>query len=253
MPMPDQRDQDAGDLVRARETVYQEICKSHASIADFRARLLALLPAASGASVFIALQKADGDNHFLGPLGLFGFTAIFGLFMYELRGIEDCVKLRRHAEAIEHELGIREGESHFHRKRGKLGGLADEIGAGWIVYTAVLISWLYVAGRGFHLDRWLGWNGRVLEVLLVILYVGLLVVAFSPRSKLAERLAGIDPFREGDSVLVFRERDEGTVESVTGGCATVRLLGESDMIVVPVDDLRVNTRDSNVDRSAQPR
>ena len=35
--------------------------------------------------------------------------------------------------------------SHFRRDPGKLRGLADELGAGWIVYTAVLTSWLYVA------------------------------------------------------------------------------------------------------------
>jgi hypothetical protein len=177
----------------ARTTVYQEICKSHASIADFRARLLALLPAASGASAFIALQQADGGNRLLGPLGLFGFTAIFGLFMYELRGIEDCVTLRRRAEEIEGQLAIPTVESHFCRPRGKLGGLADEIGAGWIVYTAVLISWLYVAGTGFDLDGRLGWHGW--PWVLAILYVFVLVLALSPPWYVAARLAGTDPPR----------------------------------------------------------
>src|SRR5947209_745959 len=99
----------------SRHVVYQEICKSHGAIADFRAKLLALLPAASGASVFILLEKDTNATPaqathahathahlgLLGPLGLFGFAAIFGLFMYELRGVEDCVKLRKRAEEME--------------------------------------------------------------------------------------------------------------------------------------------------------
>src|SRR5207248_1893909 len=114
----------------SRQVVYQEICKSHGEIADFRAKLLALLPAASGASVFILLERAPGTGPaptFLAPLGLFGFAAIFGLFMYELRGIEDCVTLRKRAEEIEERLAIPFGESHFRRAPGKLLGLADEV------------------------------------------------------------------------------------------------------------------------------
>ena len=198
----------------SRRVVYQEICKSHGAIADFRAKLLALLPAASGASVFVLLIKnhTESFRKLLGPLGLFGFVAIFGLFMYELRGIEDCVTLRKRAEEIEEKLHIPFGESQFHRDRGKLGGLADEVGAGWIVYTAVLTSWLYVAGKGFdvlgkgfNLNEKFGWGAWPL--LLVIVYLGVLALALCPPWYFAARLAGVNPprsFRPGDPVFVCR-------------------------------------------------
>jgi hypothetical protein len=173
----------------SRRVVYQEICKSHGAIADFRAKLLALLPAASGASAFVLLAKTGEDHRrLLGPLGLLGFTAIFGLFMYELRGIQDCVLLREQAKRIEERLGILPEESHFAQKPGKLGGLADELGAGWIVYTAVLLSWLYVAGRGFEVGTWLGEHWAWL---LVPLYVAVLGLALLPPSRIAGRLAGV--------------------------------------------------------------
>ena len=76
--------------------VYEEICKTHNGIADFRAKLLALLPIASGAGVFFLFDKLNGsDRKLLIAVGLFGAAVTFGLLMYELRGIEDCTVLRR--------------------------------------------------------------------------------------------------------------------------------------------------------------
>jgi hypothetical protein len=212
----------------ARHLIYPEICRSHGAIADFRAKLLALLRAASGASVFILLKGGGPPPKFLGPLGLFGFAAIFGLFMYELRGIEDCVTLRKRAEKIEEQLGISRDESHFRRAPGKLGGLADEVGAGWIVYTAVLTSWLGVAGRGFKLDRPLGFVGLLLP--LVVLYLGTMVLALFPPWFVAGRLAGIDPpraFRKGDPVALRGGEKKGEVDSISknGERVTVKWLG----------------------------
>jgi hypothetical protein len=207
--------------------VYQEICKSHGSIADFRARLLALLPAATGASAFVLLAKTgEGHRRLLGPIGLLGFTAIFGLFMYELRGIQDCVMLRERAKRIEEQLHIPREERHFGQERGKLRGLADEIGAGWIVYTAVLLSWMYVVGTGFEFDRWLGQHWA--WWLLVPLYVAVLGVALLPPWYLAAQLAGVHPprhLRAKDPVFVPRAGTPmpGRVVEVRDEKATVRL------------------------------
>jgi hypothetical protein len=144
---------DALDGAHNREallTVYQHICGSHNAIAEFRAKLLALLPIASGTGLFLLLrQKADDLNvPMLFPIGLFGFIVVFGLFLYELRGIDDCVLLRRRAGEIERllEVGIEIGQ-FAGRGPGKF-GFVDEIGAGWIVYNAVMAAWLFVAGYG---------------------------------------------------------------------------------------------------------
>jgi hypothetical protein len=146
---------------------YEEVSKSHNAIADFRAKLLGLLPAGTGASAFLLLDHAKTDSGGaksgaesgltagqLAAIGLFGFVVTFGLFMYDLRGIQDCVLLRKRAERLEKRLGIQPGESQFRRSAPRFFGLADEVGAGWIVYTAVLAAWLYVAGSTTIFKGW---------------------------------------------------------------------------------------------------
>jgi hypothetical protein len=130
--------------------LYGEICRSHAAIADFRAKLLALLPIASGAGIFLLLKKDTVTGSALTAAGIFGFVVTLGLFFYELRGIEDCVMLRRRADNIERHWQVPERAGHFiDRDPGRLGGLISEIGAGWVIYVAVMAGWLYVAGFGW--------------------------------------------------------------------------------------------------------
>ena len=69
--------------------LYPEVCKSHAGSADFRARLLALLPLASGSGIFLLLKSTNAGPT-LTAAGVFGFVVTLGLFLYELRGIEDA-------------------------------------------------------------------------------------------------------------------------------------------------------------------
>ena len=138
--------------------IYQELCRSHSAIADFRAKLLALLPLASAGGIVLLLDGARpaGSGPVLCAVGLYGFAVTVGLFMYELRGIEDCILLRaraQHIEAAHVLLALPEEASQFRgRGRGHLDGLVDEIGAGLIVYPAVMAAWLFVAGRGASID-----------------------------------------------------------------------------------------------------
>jgi hypothetical protein len=159
--------------------LYGEICSSHAGIADFRAKLLALLPIASGAGIFLLLQQTPSKlDPSLAAAGLFGFVVTLGLFLYELRGIEDCVMLRRRASYIEeHWLKVTPKGGHYlGRKPGRLRGGVSEIGAGVVVYISVMASWLYVFGRGADLENALGrgWEW-VLAALAVITVVAMLL------------------------------------------------------------------------------
>lgn len=95
---------------------YQEVCKSHAGITDFRAKLLALLPIASGTGVVLALQ-ANPSPGLLVALGIFGALVTVGLFLYELRQIDVCKQLRNHAQWIEERLGIEAGQFGGRRER----------------------------------------------------------------------------------------------------------------------------------------
>ena len=52
------------DLTRREKILlaeYQEVCKSHSGITDFRAKLLALLPIASGAGVGLLVTQGQGE------------------------------------------------------------------------------------------------------------------------------------------------------------------------------------------------
>jgi hypothetical protein len=153
----------ADERATTLRTLYQEICQTHNSIADFRGKLLTLLPIASGASVFLLLGKLDGgDRKLLLPVGVFGFVVTFGLFMYELRGIEDCTALRGHGLAIEEALGVHQDAGQYrYWPSGKL-NLVDEVGAAWIVYVAVLGTWLFVALAGIasYTGNW-SWPAEV--------------------------------------------------------------------------------------------
>lgn len=162
-----------GRVAGDRETLrlaYTEVCKSHQGIADFRGKLLALLPAASGAGIFLILRDdtptpAAVD---LAAIGLLGFAVSFGLFMYELRGIQHCHALRDQAAQLEHELKLPMHCGQFRdRTPSRLWGLVGVEAASWLVYTAVLMSWLYVAVSGTDWRDELG--GALFALYLVIL------------------------------------------------------------------------------------
>jgi hypothetical protein len=160
---------------------YQEVCKSHAAITDFRAKLLALLPVASGTGVGLLLTQADGKDgipaSLLVALGTFGALVTVGLFLYEFHQMDDCQQLRNHGVWIEKELGIVAG--HFGSKRGKLGlpdiwpsryrkrdkdlgererqgkeageqapGFVNVRNADYIVYGTVFVAWIAVLAWG---------------------------------------------------------------------------------------------------------
>jgi hypothetical protein len=127
--------------------VYSEVCKSYHAIADFRAKLLALLPIASGAGGLLILAEKNTVKEYLGPVGVFGVAVTLGLFVYELRGIQRCKDLIEAGKALEAKMEI---AGHFRsRRKGRLGGLVGAEAAGWIVYLTVLAAWCYLAIVGF--------------------------------------------------------------------------------------------------------
>lgn len=170
---------------KSAELAYKEVSRSHQAITDFRAKLLGLLPLASGTGILLLL----GDSADRPPpanllvIGMFGFAVTFGLFMYEIRGIQQCRRLRCQAAILEERLEFPEKAGPFRdRTHERLCGFVGAEGAGWIVYTAVMASWLYVAGSGVTLGeaRHSLWtHGRGLA--LAGIYVVVLFVAFAVR------------------------------------------------------------------------
>lgn len=152
---------------------YQELCASHAALTDFRAKLLALLPIASGAGIFLLLDQSQ-DVRALPAVGLFGFAVTLGLFIYELTGIETCVDLRDRGELLEGKLGIPPDMGQFQEAKRPLRGPVSVEGASWVVYLSVLLGWAYLAGAA---DGW--WEGLRWLILLAVGGI-VLVLKFPP-------------------------------------------------------------------------
>lgn len=148
---------------------YGEICRSHLAITDFRAKLLALLPVASGAAG-LALVR-DGlkpQDTWAAPLGLFGAVVTLGLFIYELRQIQECKRLREKGRIVECRLRVPQDCGQFRDPQpAPLHGLISVEMAGWIVYSTVIVGWLLLAGVGL---KWWGNSGYEWAWVLVALY-----------------------------------------------------------------------------------
>jgi hypothetical protein len=126
---------------------YQEISKSHQAISEVRARLWALLPLASGTGIFLLLNGEAPTNASmpLVPAGLFGAAVTIGLYLYERRGMEECLLLRRRGATLECQLGLSRDVARF---RGNIPGFVGPQGAGPTVYFAIIAAWLFVAAHG---------------------------------------------------------------------------------------------------------
>ena len=132
------------------KAVYEEICRSHDGIVDFRYKLLAFLPFASGAGVFLLLNNITIDAWplFL-PAGIFGALTTLGLFVYELRGIQTCHALIESAKKLEPELlGKLSNFGPFTLKPTDLWGVIGTLGAALLIYPTVIGVWVYIAGLG---------------------------------------------------------------------------------------------------------
>ncbi len=123
--------------------VYEQLCDSYRAIDDFRAKLLGLLPLATGGGlVFLVSTLSDEARHFLPTMGVFGFVVTLGLFFYEIYGIRKCGALIDAGKQLEHTLGV---EGQFTRRPREVAHLIAEPFAAGVIYPAVLAAWMYVA------------------------------------------------------------------------------------------------------------
>jgi hypothetical protein len=132
----------------SRQLAYQEVCRSYHTIADFRAKLLGLLPFAS-AGVFLLLDldlSKPGEIASAWPIlsavGLFGFVVTLGLLRYELRGIQRCLALIDIGRGLEQELKLNYGQ--FRQRPDRISGKIGTESASRIVYPAVLGAYGYL-------------------------------------------------------------------------------------------------------------
>jgi hypothetical protein len=161
---------------------YEEICKSHQAITDFRGRLLGLLPLASGAGILLILdrQGATPATALLVAVGLFGAAVTLGLYFYERRGMVECLVLRKRGENLERALHVSADIGRFQKNTP---GFVGPQGAGPIVYFAVIAAWTFVAVHGLS-HSW-PWLELILGVLIFVVYlIAVLIAAWELRYRL---------------------------------------------------------------------
>jgi len=145
-------------------TEYREVCQHHHAISDFRAKLLTLLPLASGTGIFLLLRKQNEplDPSHLAAIGIFGFVVTLGLFFHELRGILQCGALIELGKELEAKLELEKGQFtldyDYYNPTGRCKifrrichQIIGPVGAAWIIYPSVCVSWLYVAAVGLNI------------------------------------------------------------------------------------------------------
>jgi hypothetical protein len=156
----DMDDEKKAEIENVR-TEYKEVCQNHRAVTDFRGKLLTLLPLASGAGIYILIPR-QGNPDDLAPayliaIGLFGILVTIGLFLHELRGIEECGDLIKVGRALEEKMGLPEGQfiredDYYHRQQTRLkrfiNNFKGPVGAAWIIYPSVAVAWLLVAVLG---------------------------------------------------------------------------------------------------------
>ena len=143
-------------------TAYREVCQNHRVVTDFRGKLLTLLPLASGAVISLLISKQSNLNdlapQYLVAIGVFGILVSIGLFLHELRGIEQCGDLIKVGRSLEEKMGLPEGQftredNYYHKQEAGLrrfiNNFIGPIGAAWIIYPSVGVAWLFVAILGF--------------------------------------------------------------------------------------------------------
>lgn len=135
----------------AVKVIYEQVCIAHNEISEFRAKLLALLPIASGTGIFLLLGEkaaAESITHLV-AVGMFGAFITLGLFLYELRGIHRCHALRECGKVLEKELMTEKCLGVFTaERRSVLRGFVGVTWAALIIYPTVIGAWSYVASIG---------------------------------------------------------------------------------------------------------
>ena len=150
--------------------VYQEICKSHQAIDEFRMKLLGLLPLASLTGIFV-VTKSDsifstpnatsdsGVNNLVAFIGVFAATFTLALFLYEIRGILRCHDLIRRGSEIENKLQIIGQfsvcrDEHENARWNKRHLFFNAKVAACVVYSVVFAAWIFLAlhhGFGYNI------------------------------------------------------------------------------------------------------
>jgi hypothetical protein len=158
-PLDQENRSSGGDYL---ELAYTQLNNRYAEITDFRAKLLGLLPLATGAGAFLILERTqdqyDELRRFLGPIGIFGLIVTLGLFAYELRGMQRCQKLEQLGEALEEQMHLNGLGPFQGQPERPFGNMLGAPAAGLIIFIATAFAWLWLTAYGFEWPLSLAWG-----------------------------------------------------------------------------------------------
>jgi hypothetical protein len=127
---------------------YSELCNSYHKIDDFRQKLLAALPLASGTGIYFLAGSTDKSA----LMSIFGFMVTLGLLIFEVHGIRRCTHIIALGKFLESEMKI---EGHFSNRcsglrsvgndKAVFARLINEPLAASFIYPAVLGGWIYLS------------------------------------------------------------------------------------------------------------
>ena len=127
---------------------YEEVCRTYHNIHSFRAKLLALLPIASGIGGVLTLLKTAELKDYLCPIGILGAFVTLGLYIYELRGTQRCFKLKKIAQNLEKGLELNENTGQFLGEPKPILNIVREGIAGAVIYGSVFFGWILISRIG---------------------------------------------------------------------------------------------------------
>lgn len=142
--------------------VYNQVCRSHQALYDFRMKLLGLLPIASVAAL-LALGKSvssqpsptSGEGMVIGYIGIFSALFTLALFLYEARGILMCHDLYYTGAELEDLMRVsaqfkqcdemRKLPCYNTAFKKRLATKINDKIASSAIYSLVFAAWLFVA------------------------------------------------------------------------------------------------------------
>ena len=134
---------------QTHRVIYSEVCANYRAIDDFRGKLLALLPIASGGAGILLLSDPV-STQYLRQIGIFGLAVTVALFIYELRGMLRCKVLKDKAGQLEDLLDVEEDARQFGEERRRWNFRIFSVPvASTLIYLAVAVGWGFVVGLGF--------------------------------------------------------------------------------------------------------
>jgi hypothetical protein len=178
----------SSEMKDALKVAYEEVCKAHDGITDFRAKLLALLPIASGTGVLLLLSDhLDKVMPHLAAIGVFGFMITLGLFLYELRGVQKCYVLIKCGSLIEQKLltECQNAGAFSTNPKPALKGLVGATWAALIIYPTIIGTWSYVGCLG------LSFTPRI-----ALIVATAIAVLFIVTGKIVSETCGAGPLAE---------------------------------------------------------